>query len=45
MHHFLASSASYGNLDEFDYDNFSEVLPEAWYDDPEIGKKHVLPFL
>ena len=35
----LASSASYGNLDEFDYDNFSEVLPEAWYDDPEIGKK------
>ena len=34
----LASSASYGNLDEFDYDNFSEVLPEAWYDDPEIGK-------
>ena len=35
----LASSAGYGDNDWFDLDKFSEVLPEAWYDDPEIGKR------
>lgn len=40
----LASSPGYGNNDWFDLDKFSEVLPEAWYDDPAIGKKHVQLF-
>ena len=30
--------ATYGTND-FDMDKFSEVLPEAWYDEPDIGKK------
>ena len=34
----MATDALYGTND-FDMDKFSEVLPEAWYDDPEIGKK------
>jgi coenzyme F420 hydrogenase subunit alpha len=34
----MATDATYGTND-FDMDKFSEVLPEAWYDDPEIGKK------
>ena len=34
----LATDATYGT-NEFDMDKFSEVLPEAWYDDPEIGKE------
>ena len=38
--------ATYGT-NEFDMDIFSEVLPEAWYDDPEIGKRgcSVIPLL
>lgn len=35
----MATSPSYGDNDFFDMDKFSEVLPEAWYDDPDIGKK------
>ena len=35
----LASSGAYGDNDWFDLDKFSEVLPEAWYDDADIGKK------
>lgn len=35
----MATSPAYGDNDFFDMDRFSEVLPEAWYDDPEIGKK------
>ena len=35
----LASDGTYGNNDWFDFDKFSEVLPEEWYDDPAIGKK------
>ena len=34
----FAPYESYGGND-FDYANFSEVLPEAWYDDPDMGKK------
>ena len=34
----MATDATYGTND-FDMDKFSEVLPEAWYDDPEIGKE------
>lgn len=34
----MATDATYGT-NEFDMDKFSEVLPEAWYDDPEIGKR------
>ena len=32
----MAVDPLYGSND-FDMDKFSEVLPEAWYDDPEIG--------
>ena len=34
----MAMDATYGTND-FDMDKFSEVLPEAWYDEPDIGKK------
>ena len=34
----MATDATYGTND-FDMDKFSEVLPESWYNDPEIGKK------
>ena len=34
----MAVDATYGS-NEFDMDKFSEVLPESWYDDPEIGKR------
>ena len=42
----MATDATYGTND-FDMDVFSEVLPEAWYDDPEIGKKacSVIPLI
>ena len=30
--------ASYGG-NEFPYDDFTEILPEAWYDDEEVGKR------
>ena len=42
----LATDATYGT-NEFDMDAFSEVLPEAWYDDPEIGTKacSVIPLI
>ena len=42
----LATDQTYGT-NEFDMDAFSEVLPEAWYDDPEIGKKacSVIPLI
>lgn len=35
----LASSPFYGDRDWFDLDKVTEILPEAWYDDEEIGKK------
>ncbi|WP_296866469.1 nickel-dependent hydrogenase large subunit, partial [uncultured Methanobrevibacter sp.] len=34
----MAADATYGT-NEFDMSKFSEVLPESWYDDPEIGKR------
>ena len=34
----MATDATYGTND-FDMDKFSEVLPEAWYDESEIGTK------
>ena len=42
----LATDATYGT-NEFDMDAFSECLPEAWYDDPEIGTKacSVIPLI
>ena len=42
----LATDQTYGT-NEFDMNRFSEVLPEAWYDDPEIGKKacSVIPLI
>ncbi|MCQ2972826.1 MAG: coenzyme F420 hydrogenase subunit alpha [archaeon] len=30
--------ASYGG-NEFPYEDLTEVLPEAWYEDPEVGKR------
>ena len=35
----LASDAHYGKNEWFDFDKFSEVQPEEWYDDPAVGKK------
>ena len=42
----LAVHPTYG-VNEFDMDAFSEVLPEAWYDDPEVGKRgcSVIPLI
>ncbi|KZX12758.1 coenzyme F420 hydrogenase subunit alpha [Methanobrevibacter curvatus] len=35
----FASDRIYGDRDFFDLDRFTEVMPESWYDDPEIGKR------
>ncbi|MDD5960558.1 MAG: coenzyme F420 hydrogenase subunit alpha [Methanobrevibacter wolinii] len=35
----FASDGYYGNRDYFDFDKFSEIMPEQWYDDEEIGKR------
>ena len=35
----LASDANYGKNSWFDFNKFSEVLPEEWYEDPAMGKK------
>ncbi|WP_297982905.1 coenzyme F420 hydrogenase subunit alpha [uncultured Methanobrevibacter sp.] len=35
----FASDVIYGKRDFFDLDRFTEIVPEAWYDDPEIGKR------
>ena len=42
----LAVDPLYG-VNDFDMDAFSEVLPEAWYDDPEVGKRgcSVIPLI
>jgi coenzyme F420 hydrogenase subunit alpha len=29
----------YGNRDNFDLDRFTEIMPESWYDDPEVAKR------
>jgi coenzyme F420 hydrogenase subunit alpha len=35
----LATDVLYGDRTKFDLDRFTEILPEQWYDDPEIGKR------
>ena len=35
----LATDRLYGDRNQFDLDRFTEILPETWYDDPEIGKR------
>jgi len=35
----FASDIIYGKRDFFDLDRFTEIVPEAWYDDPEVGKR------
>lgn len=35
----MATDVLYGDRTKFDLDRFTEVLPEMWYNDPEIGKK------
>lgn len=35
----VASHPTYGDGTNFDVDRFTEILPESWYDDPEIGKR------
>lgn len=35
----LATHQLYGDRTKFDLDRFTEVMPESWYDDPEIGKR------
>ena len=43
----FVSDPNYGNPDAFDMNKFSEVLPEAWYGDEEVGKRActVIPLL
>ena len=35
----FASDVIYGKNDFFDLDRFTEIVPEVWYDDPEVGKR------
>jgi coenzyme F420 hydrogenase subunit alpha len=35
----FASDVIYGKREFFDLDRFTEIVPELWYDDPEIGKR------
>ena len=35
----LASSRTYGDRTKFDLDRFTEIMPESWYDDAEIGHR------
>ncbi len=35
----FASDVIYGKRDFFDLDRFTEIVPEIWYDDPEVGKR------
>jgi coenzyme F420 hydrogenase subunit alpha len=35
----FASDVIYGKREFFDLDRFTEIVPELWYDDPEIGTK------
>lgn len=35
----FASDDMYGNRDYFNLDKFTEILPEVWYDDPEVAKR------
>ncbi|HML06015.1 MAG TPA: coenzyme F420 hydrogenase subunit alpha [Methanobacterium sp.] len=35
----VATDKLYGNRENFDLDRFTEIMPERWYDDADIGKK------
>lgn len=35
----LATDVLYGDRTKFDLDRFTEIMPESWYDDPEIAKR------
>ena len=35
----LATDILYGDRTKFDMDRFTEIMPETWYDDPEVGKR------
>jgi len=35
----LATDRLYGDRNKFDLDRFTEIMPETWYDDPEVGKR------
>ncbi|OPY22637.1 MAG: Coenzyme F420 hydrogenase subunit alpha [Methanobacterium sp. PtaU1.Bin242] len=35
----LATDVLYGDRTKFDLERFTEIMPESWYDDPEIGKR------
>jgi coenzyme F420 hydrogenase subunit alpha len=35
----LATHQLYGDRTKFDLERFTEILPESWYDDPEIAKR------
>ena len=35
----MATDIIYGDKTKFDLDRFTEILPETWYDDPEVGKR------
>ena len=35
----LATDRLYGDRNKFDLERFTEILPETWYDDPEVGKR------
>ena len=38
-HKTLATDILYGDRTKFDLDRFTEIMPETWYDDPEVGKR------
>ncbi|WP_048191835.1 coenzyme F420 hydrogenase subunit alpha [Methanobacterium sp. SMA-27] len=35
----LATHHTYGDRTKFDLERFTEIMPETWYDDPEVGKR------
>ncbi len=35
----LATHQLYGDREKFDLERFTEIMPESWYDDPEVGKR------
>ncbi len=35
----LATDVLYGDRTKFDLDRFTEIMPETWYEDPEVGKR------
>jgi coenzyme F420 hydrogenase subunit alpha len=35
----LTTHQLYGDREKFDLERFTEIMPESWYDDPEVGKR------